>query len=170
MFRVETTSLQEQIFNAGYFTSKPKSTSFFFSFFFFPSLVVVVYLLPHNGEGRTAETRGRSHVCALVFMPGCQHTATARLCPWDWLNGVAATGVRHHPFISAGAIFFLLLFLFIYLFLFFFTNPQEEFQPRRMKRKLNNIVIPHWSRTVGNENNISRGRVVMFLNFCPLLV
>lgn len=32
----------------------------------------------------------RFHVCTLVFMQGCQHTARACLCPWDWRNGVAA--------------------------------------------------------------------------------
>lgn len=66
------------------------------------------------------------------------------------------TSVQHHPFISVGG----------EIFFFFLQTQERNFNQERMKRKFNNTVIPNWSRTAGNEHNVScmssRGRILHF--------
>lgn len=76
-----------------------------FAFFFCCSLSS-----PPQWRGEDSWNAGlRFHVSTLVFMSGCERTASACLRPWDCLKGLAS--IRHHPFISAGEIFLFLLLL-----------------------------------------------------------
>lgn len=149
MLKVETL-LQEQIFCASYF-----STSYFTSNQrALPCLFVVVYLLPTMAWGGQLKRRTTLSCLRLSIHAGMSTHSYSMSVSLRLAKQSGSASIRHHPFISVGEII-----------LFFNTNPREEFQPGRMKSKLNNTVIPNWSRTAGNEHNIS---CVSFWEISPI--
>lgn len=127
------TDIGASYFSTSYFTSNQRALA---------CLFVVVYLLPTMARGgqlkrRTTLSCLRFSIHAGMSTHSYSMSVSLRLAK---LSGSAS--IRHHPFISVGEIFLL-------------TNPREEFQPGRMKRKLNSTVMPNWRRTVGNEHNVS---------------
>lgn len=136
------TDICASYFSTSYFTSNQRALLCLF--------FVVVYLLPTMARGGQLKRRTTLSCLRFSIHAGMSTHSYSMSVSLRLAKRSGGASIRRHPFISVGEYFF------------FLTNPRGEFQPGSMKRKLNIAVIANWSRTVGNERNIS----CIYVSFC----